>query len=115
MLLDRVERTESGGAKEHITVINEGDAEADLSGFTLQVQDPETGDTNDSGGRVESGANVRLDPGGQASVGRHPQVKDGNGREVIGTFSKGESLTLRAKGQVALLDNGGAVVDTITI
>ena len=58
---------------------------------------------------------MRLDPGGQASVGRHPQVKDGNGREVIGTFSKGESLTLRAKGQVALLDNGGAVVDTITI
>jgi hypothetical protein len=35
--------------------------------------------------------------------------------EVIGTFSKGESLTLRAKDQVALLDNGGAVVDTITI
>jgi hypothetical protein len=35
--------------------------------------------------------------------------------EVIGTFSKGESLTLRAKDQVALLGNGGVVVDTITI
>jgi len=34
---------------------------------------------------------------------------------VIGTFSKDESLTLRAKDQVTLLDNGGAVVDTITI
>jgi hypothetical protein len=116
VLLDRVERTESGGAIEHITVINEGDAEADLSGFTLQVQDPEPGDTNDSGGRVEIDANVRLDPGQEASVGRQPQVTDADGREVIGTFSNGESLALRAAGdQVALLDNGGAVVDTITI
>ncbi len=99
-----------------MAVINEGDAEADLSGFTLQVQDPETGDTNDTGGRVESDANVRLDPGEQASVGRHPQVKDADGREVIGTFSNGESLALRAAGdQVALLDKGDAVVDTITI
>jgi hypothetical protein len=115
VLLDRVELTESGGAVEYITVINEGDAEADLSGFTLQVQDPETGDTSDSGGRVEIDANVRLDPGEQGSVGRQPQVTDADGREVIGTFFNGESLTLRAGDQVALLDNGGAVVDTITI
>ncbi len=115
VLLDRVELTESGGGIEYITVINEGDAEADLSGFTLQVQDPETGDTGDSGGRVEIDANVRLDPGQEASVGRQPQVTDADGREVIGTFSNGESLTLRAGDQVALLDNGGAVVDTITI
>ena len=114
-LLDRVELTESGGTIEYITVVNEGDAEADLSCFTLQVQDPETGDTNDSGGRVEIDANVRLDHGERASVGRHPQVKDGDGREVIGTFSNGELLTLRAGDQVALLDNGAAVVDTITI
>ena len=66
MLLDRVELTESGGAIEYITVIDEGDAKADLSGFTLQVLDPETGDTNDSGGRVASHANMRLDPGAQA-------------------------------------------------
>ena len=79
------------------------------------MQDPETGDTNDTGGRVESDANVRLDPGEQASVGRHPQVKYADGREVIGTFSNGESLTLRAVDKVALLDNDGAVVDTITI
>ena len=79
------------------------------------MQDPQTGDTNDSGGRVEIDANVRLDPAEQASVGRHPQVKDGDGREVIGTYSNGESLTLRAGDQVALLDNGGAVVETITI
>ncbi len=115
VLLDRVELTESGGGIEYITVINEGDAEADLSGFTLQVQDPETGDTGDAGGRVEIDANVRLNPGQEASVGRQLQVTDADGREVIGTFSNGESLTLRAGDQVALLDNGGAVVDTITI
>ena len=51
-LLDRVELTESGGTVEYITVINEGDAEPDLSGFTLQVQDSKTGDPNDSGGRI---------------------------------------------------------------
>jgi hypothetical protein len=115
VLLERVELTESGGGIEYITVINEGDAEADLSGFTLQVQDPETGDTGDSSGRVQIDANVGLDPGQEASVGRQPQVTDADGREVIGTFSNGESLTLRAGDQVALLDNGGAVVDTITI
>jgi hypothetical protein len=115
VLLDRVELTESGGGIEYVTVINEGDAEADLSGFTLQVQDPETGDTGDSAGRVEIGANVRLAPGQEASIGRQPQITDADGTEVIGTFSNGESLTLRAGDQVALLDNGGAVVDTITI
>ncbi len=53
MLLDPVELTESGGGVEYFTVNNEGDAEADLSGFTLQVQDSETGDTGDCSGRIE--------------------------------------------------------------
>jgi hypothetical protein len=39
-LLDRVELTESGGTIEYITVVNEGDAEADLSCSNVQVQDP---------------------------------------------------------------------------
>jgi hypothetical protein len=50
VLLDPVELTESGGGVEYFTVNNEGDAEADLSGFTLQVQDSETGDCS---GRIE--------------------------------------------------------------
>jgi hypothetical protein len=45
---------------------NEGDVEADLSGSTLQVQDPETSDTGDSSGRIEIGADVRLAPGQEA-------------------------------------------------
>ena len=114
MLLDRVERTESGGAIEHITVSNEGDAEAELSGFTLQVR-PRDRRHQRLRRQGRERRERELDPGGQASVGRHPQVKDGDGTEVIGTFAEGESLTLRAKGQVALLDNGGAVVDATTI
>ena len=47
------ELTESGGGVEYFTVNDEGDAEADLSGFTLQVQDSETGDTGDCSGRIE--------------------------------------------------------------
>ena len=38
LLLDRVELTESGGAIEYIVVINDGDGEADLSGFTLRCK-----------------------------------------------------------------------------
>jgi hypothetical protein len=85
------------------------------AGFTLQAQDPETGDTDDSAVRVEIGANVRLVPSQEASIGRQPQITDADGREVIGIFSNGELLTLRAGDHVALFDNGVAVVDTITI
>jgi hypothetical protein len=63
VLLDPVELTESGGGVKYFTVNNEGDAEADLSGFTLQVQDSETGDTGDCSGRIEIGSDVRLAPG----------------------------------------------------
>ena len=62
VLLDPVELTESGGGVEYFTVNDEGDAEADLSGFTLQVQDSETGDTGDCSGRIEIGSDVRLAP-----------------------------------------------------
>jgi len=113
--LDRVELTESGGEIEYVTVTNQGDQEADLTGFTLQAQDPDTGEIDDSGEGVQINDTVRLAPGEQASIGREPQIVDADGREVAGVFSNGESVTLRAGDQVALLDNGGAVVDTISI
>ncbi len=113
--LDRVELAESGGSIEYFTVTNQGDGEADLTGFTLQVQDPDTGEIDNSGEGVEINDTVRLDPGEQASIGGDVEVVDADGREVAGAFSDGESLTLRAGDQVALLDNGGAVVDTISI
>jgi hypothetical protein len=113
--LDRVELTESGGQIEYITVTNQGDQEADLTGFTLQAQDPDTGEIDDSGEGVQINDTVRLAPGEQASIGRESQVVDADGRAVAGVFSNGESITLKAGDQVALLDNGGAVVDTISI
>ncbi len=113
--LDRVELAESGGGIEYFTVTNQGDEEADLSGFTLQVQDPDTGELDGSGGGVQVSDAVRLAPGEQVSIGSDAEVVDADGREVAGVFSDGDSLTLRAGDQVALLDNGGAVVDTISI
>jgi hypothetical protein len=113
--LDRVELAESGGGIEYFTVTNQGDEEADLSGFTLQVQDPDTGEVDDAGGGVQISDAVRLPPGEQVSIGIDAEVVDADGREVAGVFSNGDSLTLRAGDQVALLDNGGAVVDTISI
>jgi hypothetical protein len=113
--LDRIELTESGGGIEYVTVTNQGDQEADLTGFTLHAQDPDTGEIDDSGGGVQIGDSVRLDPGEQASIGRDSGAVDADGREVVGTFSNADAVTLKAGDQVALLDNGGAVVDTITI
>jgi len=113
--LDRVELAESGGGIEYFTVTNQGDEEADLSGFTLQVQDPDTGELDNSGDGVQVSDAVRLAPGEQASIGSDAEVVDADGREVAGVFSDGDSLTLRAGDQVALLDSGGAVVDTISI
>jgi Lamin Tail Domain len=115
VILDRVELTERGGGIEYITVINQGDQEADLSGFTLKAQDPDTGEIDDSGDGLQITGGVTLEPGETASIGRESGIVDADGNEVVGTFSNGDSLTVGAGDQVALLDNGGAVVDTISI
>jgi hypothetical protein len=96
-------------------VTNQGDEEADLSGFTLLLQDPNTGELDNSGDGVQVSDAVRLAPGEQASIGSDAEVVDADGRGGAGVFSDGDSLTLRAGDQVALLDSGGAVVDTISI
>jgi hypothetical protein len=114
VVLDRVELTERGGGIEYITVTNKGDQEADLTGFTLKAQDPGSSEISDSGG-VQINGGVSLDPGATETIGRESQTVDADGREVAGTFSNGDSLTVKAGDQVALLDNGGAVVDTISI
>jgi hypothetical protein len=115
IVLDRVELTESGGGLEYVTVTNQGDEEADLSGFSLRSQDPETGEVDNSGVGVRLDGRVTLEPGQQASVGRAEDVVDAEGNQVLGTFSGGDVISIGAGDQVALLDNGGAVVDTITI
>jgi hypothetical protein len=113
--LGRVELTESGGGVEYFTVINEGGEEVDLEGFSLRVVDPETGEVDDGSVGVQINREILVSPGESVSVGRMPDVVDADGNEVAGTFSGGGSLTLRPGDQVALLDIGGAVVDTISI
>jgi len=40
---------------------------------------------------------------------------DADGKEAVGTFVHGESLMVKPKDQVALLDGGRAIVDTISV
>ncbi len=112
--LEQVELTESGNGIEYFTVLNEGNEEADLSGFTLNVVDPETGGPAEASEGVQITGQVRLSPGEEASIGRASNVVDADGRAVVGTFSGG-SLTVKAGDRVVLLDNGGAVVSDISI
>jgi hypothetical protein len=58
---------------------------------------------------------IRVRPGRTVSVGRVPDITDADGRTVKGTFAGGEELGLEAGQQVAILDGGGAVVDTVTV
>ena len=113
--LDQVELTESGGGVEYFTVTNEGNKEVDLQGFSLRVVDPETGEVNDRSAGVQINEKISVAPRESVSVGRAPDVVDANGNEVAGTFAGGQPLRLRPGDQVALLDIGGAVVDTISL
>ena len=113
--IGRVELAESVGRIKYFTVTNRGDEEADLSGFTPRVQDPDTGEADDSGGGRQISDAIRLGPGEQASVGSDAEFVDADDREVAGVFSGGDSLTLGTGDQVALLDNGGAVVGAISM
>jgi hypothetical protein len=113
--LETVELTESGGGIEYFTVTNNGDDRVNLEGFSLRVVDTETGDvTSDSPG-VEVNERTRVRAGRSASVGRVPDAVDADGRQVKGTFEGGEDLQLQPGDTVALLDGGGAVVDTVAV
>ena len=113
--LDAVELTQSGGGIEYFTVTNSGEDRANLEGFSLRVVDPDTGEvTSDSLG-VEVNERTRVGPAKSASIGRVPDTVDADGREVKGTFEGGGELELKPGDTVALLDGGGAVVDTLTI
>jgi hypothetical protein len=113
--LDRVELTQSGGGIEYFTVTNKGNREADLSGFALNVIDPETGDIRRGSRGVQINEGVMLAAGEKASIGRRTQIVDADGKEVVGTFANGESFTVKPGDQVAFLDGGGAIVDTVSL
>jgi hypothetical protein len=115
VVLDRVELTESGSGIDYFTVTNKSNREADLSGFLLNVIDPETGDIRAGSRGVQINEGVRLAVGEKASIGRSTEIVDADGKEAVGTFINGESFMVKPKDQVALLDRGGAIVDTISV
>ncbi len=115
VVLDQIELTERGGGVEYFVATNQGAGVVDLEGFSLRVMDPETGEVNEGSAGAQVNQEVLLAPGESASIGRAPNIVDADGDEVAATFSSRESLRLKPGDQVALLDIGGAVVDTITI
>ena len=113
--LDRIEVTEDGGGIEYFTVQNRSDRAVSLQGFSLRILDPETGEVNPDSDGVLIGDEVRVRPGEEVSVGRVPDLENAEGEPVAGTFESGQELGLSPGDQLALLDSGGAVADTITI
>ncbi len=113
--LRRVELTETGDEVEYFSVTNRGDEEVNLSSFSLNEVDPETGEVDGSAEGLRIGAGVSIAPGQTVSIGREPRIVDANGREVAGAFSGGESLMIEPGDLIALFDGGGAVVDTVTV
>ena len=113
--LETVELTESGGGVEYFTVTNRGDDRVNLQGFSLRVVDPESGEVTAESPGVEVNEKARVKPDKSASLGRVPDAVDADGRGVKGTFEGGDDLGLKPGDTVALLDSGGAVVDTATL
>ncbi|MGB3683866.1 MAG: hypothetical protein WA990_15425, partial [Rubrobacteraceae bacterium] len=113
--LSQIELTETGGGLEYFTVENRGERVINLQGFSLRVLDPETGQVNPDSDGVLINDEVQVQPGEQVSVGRVPDVQDAEGNPVAGTFEGGTDLGLAPGEQLALLDSGGAVADTLAI
>ena len=110
LTLEGIELTESGGGIEYFTVLNEGDEEINLQGYSLRVVDSETGEVNDNFPGAEINDDILVAPGESVSVGRAFGIVDADGNVVAGAFEGGGGLRLEPGDQVALLDGGGAVV-----
>ena len=113
--LEQLELTETGGGIEYVTVRNRSTRPVNLQGFSLQVLDPETAQVDPDSPGVTISEAVEVQPGDNVSIGRVPDVVDADGERVAGTFEGGEALDLGPGDQVALLDSGGAVANTITV
>ncbi|CAN5896193.1 hypothetical protein BH23ACT11_BH23ACT11_01800 [soil metagenome] len=113
--LNSIDLTETGGGIEYFSVENGTDRAISLQGFSLRVLDPETGEVNPESDGVLINDEVRARPGQEVSIGRVPDIKDADGKQVVGTFEGGQELGLAPGDQLALLDSGGAVASTITV
>ena len=101
---------------ERITVISDaGAVQIDRERFSLRVLDPETAEVDPDSPGVAINEAVEVQPRESISIGRAPDVVDADGEQVAATFEGGEPLDLGPGDQVALLDSGGAVANTITV
>jgi hypothetical protein len=115
VVLEQLELTETGGGIEYVTIQNRSTRTVNLQGFSLRVLDPETAEVDPDSPGVTINESVEIEPRQSISVGRAPDVVDADGEQVAGTFEGGEPLDLGPGDQVALLDSGGAVANTITV
>jgi hypothetical protein len=115
VVLEQLELTESGGGIEYVTIQNRSPRPVNLQGFSLRVLDPETAQVDPDSPGVTINEAIEIQPRESISVGRAPDVVDADGEQVAGTFEGGEPLDLGPGDQVALLDSGGAVANTITV
>ena len=113
--LERVELTKTGGGIEYFSVQNRSRQPVNLQNFTLRVLDPETAEVNPDLPGVTINEAVVLQPRQSVSIGRVPRIVDADGERVVGTFEGGGALELSPGDQVALLDSGGAVADTLVV
>jgi hypothetical protein len=112
--LDQVQTNKDGGI-EYFTVSNDESKQVNLQGFDVRVLDPETGDPDPNLPGVTVESDVKVQPGESVSIGRDPDIVDGEGERVAGTFKGGANLELAPGEQVVLIDPGGAVASTVTV
>ena len=115
VVIETVDLTDSGGGIEFFSVQNRTEGTVNLQGYTLRVLSPEDAQVDPDAPQVTVSSDVRIPPQSSGSVGRVPDVVDADGERVAGTFEGGEALDLGPGDQVALLDSGGAVANTITV
>ena len=101
--------------EEYFTVINHGDSEIDLSGFTLKAVDRKTGRPDDATAGIQMIGAVRLVHGQEASLRRTPDLVDAAGDQMVGIFAGGELLTVESGDQLSLLEDCRADVDTSSV
>ena len=113
--IENLQLTDEGGGIEFVTVQNRMDRSVNLRGFTVAVLNPEDAQVDPAAPQVTISSDVRIPSQASASIGRAPDVVDGDGDRVAGTFTGGENLDLAPGDQVALLDTGGAIASTWTV
>jgi hypothetical protein len=114
-VLDHVELTESGGGLEYFTVTNKSNRGADLSGFLLNVMDPETGGIHaaSKGMQISEGEGWLLRRRPQSGVAHRSWTRTGRRRSAPLSTGSRSWLSLKTRCHFSIM--GGAIVDTIFV